>query len=237
MRPLRSFKPSLRTPALRAPAPNPGKATADHLLAMTRAPDYAGPKVLSVKELRDFVQDTLGHAKRVKQLSTQLGGEAAGHDVNESAPIARVEALARTLRTEAKTDPTIEYGWVEALAVTARSKGENQIDVGKFTPQVAAGLARSGKADPAAIAFHRLAAHHSRTQPANKVELVADLTDALLSPRGYKPALSPQASLKIISDMVERRQVGLDAGDLPLVRRALKLHVKQWGTAAPGRLP
>ena len=228
---MRFFKPITAAPRARpSPAPaSPAAATANYILQQTRSAQYAGPRIESVKALRAFVQDTLVHAHRVKTLTEKLGGSSQGHDVQETASVAKVEALVRTLRTSAQTDATIEYGWVAALVRNARAAGEKTIDVGKFVPQVAAGLGRSGKPDAAAIGLHRLSAHHAGGSPAHKAELVADLADALLSPRGYKPALSPKASYKIIADMIERKQIALSHTDLPVVSQALRFHHKNWG--------
>ena len=172
------------------------------------------------------MHETLAHAHRVKTLTEYLGGTSQGHDVQETASVAQVEALVRRLR---KSDSRVDYGWVAALAQKARANGQKWVDVGKFVPQVAAGLGRSGQPDAAAIGRHRLSAHHFGSKPAHHVEVVADLADALLSPRGYKPALSPQASYKIIADMIERKQVPLSSTDLPMVSRALRFHQANWG--------
>lgn len=225
------FKPIAATPRARplaAPA-SPAAATADYILQQTRSAQYAGPRVESVKALRAFVQETLVHAHRVKTLTEKLGGSSQGHDVQEVASVAKVEALARSLRVAAQKDPGIEYRWVAALARQARAMGDKKIEVGKFVPQVAAGLGRSGKPDAAAIALHRLSSHHAGGSPAQKAELVADLADALLSPRGYKPALSPKASSKIIADMIERKLIALSSTDLPVVSQALRFHHATWG--------
>lgn len=209
--------------------PSPASSTTQQILRAIRAHDYDGPKAESTRLVRAFVQETLSHARRVQKLARLLGGDASGHDVNETVSLARVDTLVKSLKATITGPDAAVFGWVERMAMEARAKGENEISIGKLTPQVAAGLARTGLPDPTTLALHRLASHHSSKTASNRIESVADLVDALLSPRGYKKAMSPQAAEKVIIDMIERRRTPLTANDMPLVKTALKLHAREWG--------
>lgn len=202
------------------------------MLAALSAPSYLGPEVQSVEAVKGFLSDTLSHVRRVTQLTKSLGADAKGHDIAERVPLARVEALVTSLKAKAATNPALRVDWVEALVAQAKREGATTLNVGKLSPQVAAGLGRTGPPDLAALELHRLSAHHAAGSTGAKLETIADLVDAIVSPRGYKQGLSHEAAGKVIGDMIERGQVNLRADDLPTVHRALGLHRQAFGPGA-----
>lgn len=177
---------------------------AEKVLAAIESPDYVGPPMESADAIRAFYKETIPHVYRVRQLVERLGGDATTHDLVERVPLDKVEQLAARL----KDDPSVDASWLNTLVARARAKNASELEVGKLSPQVGAGLARAGKPDRVSIELHRLSAHHAPgAGTESHLEAAADVLDALVSPRSYKQGMSFDAAKKIFWDMVEKRQI------------------------------
>src|SRR5262249_36159881 len=107
------------------------------------------------------------------------------HDLDEVVPIEKVQKIAES---EGAPD------WLKKQVAAAQARGQTTMDVSKFNPDVVAGMATQGKADPWAMKLHNLSPHHSDFAPLasgapnpNWAETVADQINAMRQPRIYRP--------------------------------------------------
>ncbi|MGE0710407.1 MAG: hypothetical protein AB7N76_26035 [Planctomycetota bacterium] len=213
------------------------------LAAVARnAPRARGPPA-EASDVAGFLHETYEHVREVNALIRALGGrprpipsqvapsEALSgiHDFGERVSLRRLEAWLADLRQnplrdrDGKAIPVPE--WLENMVADARAAGERSVDVGKLSPQVAAGLGRAGPPEPYAIRLHNLSAHHVKTWPENTpstnarlLEMVADTINAMRQPRVYRPRPLPFATIR------ETLQGDVAAGRLPASAREVIDH-------------
>jgi hypothetical protein len=221
----------------RAPRPlmAPARSTAlvesktRKLLAAFADPAYRGPVPESPALVAAFIEETVPHVHRVMGLTQRMGAgaQARTHDLVELVPLERVERLVARL---AKS-PDLDVSWLAALVKAARENPRNAarqvLDVGKLRPQVAAGLARSGKPDLVALELHRLSDHHHQLGTRTEiVEGAADIIDALVSPRSYKEGMSYEAAEAVFWDGVAHGRIALadTSENRQIVREVVAMH-------------
>jgi hypothetical protein len=205
-----------------------------------------GPPAARSDVLR-FLNETYEHVREVNALVKAMGGRprplpktaAPGstlrgvHDFGERVSLRRVQDWLAELRRnplrdrDGKVVPVPQ--WLTNMVDDASRAGSKSIDVGKLSPQVAAGLGRSGAPDLYAIKLHNFSGHHMKSWPKNTsatssrlMEAVADMVNAMRQPRIYRP--QPMSFAKIRQILLS----DVESGSLPpsarvVIDRALRV--------------
>lgn len=201
-------------------------------IAASQEPGWDGPPA-SPAAMGAFLKETFEHVEEVNALVTALGGKARPlpartpaaddtlrgiHDLGERVSVRRLEEWMSTLSSPP--------GWLHDLTENARRTGATTIDVGKLSPQVAAGLSSNGPPDRFAIGLHNLSAHHkvSVLKGDLLVEAIADNVSAMRQVRIYRPAPMPfELIRKILAEKIEKGALPSRVSDRPDARTTLDL--------------
>lgn len=213
----------------------------------------AGPQA-TPEDVASFLHETYEHVQEVNALVAEMGGRPRPipavepatdealrgvHDFGERASVRRVQELVDQLRRdplETRDGVPLEVpGWLASLPNEARIAGETTVDVGKLSPNVAAGLAKKGPPDPFAIKLHNLSAHHSQTPHGNAlIEAIADRVNAMRQPRIYRPVpMSFDKIREIVTGEIDRGSLPQEAREVLEKAIAAEAKLEQSGQINP----